>query len=99
MIDVSLTAPNVSPEDVRDGLCDGPSERIATLQDLVSQRRQLSSQLKLHVDSFSEDLLEDMVSRVQRMVLEFRDAIARQEEPFWVLEERHRLFAAAESMG
>lgn len=90
MIDVSLTAPNASPEDVRVGLCDGPSERIATLQDFVSQRRQLSSQLKLHVDSFSEDLLEDMESKVQRMVLEFRDAIARQEAHFKVLKEHYR---------
>ncbi|KAK2038745.1 tryptophan synthase beta subunit-like PLP-dependent enzyme [Colletotrichum somersetense] len=84
-------------------LCDGLNERVATLHDLVNQRSQLSRQLKLDVDVFSENMLGDMVLRVQRMVVEFRDALDRQQEPLWVLEERYRTlivcFAAAESMG
>ncbi|KAK2006811.1 pyridoxal-5'-phosphate-dependent protein beta subunit [Colletotrichum eremochloae] len=98
----SFKTPNASPEDMMDGLCNGLDERIATLHDLVGQRRQLSRQLELDVDGFSEDVLADMVSRVRHMVLEFRDAI-RQKEPLWVLEERYRTlivcFAAAESIG
>ncbi|KAK1978757.1 tryptophan synthase beta subunit-like PLP-dependent enzyme [Colletotrichum cereale] len=102
-VDLSFTISKTSPEDVMDGLCDGLGDRIATLHDLVNQRRQLSSELQLDVDGYSEDVLGDMVSTVQRMVLEFRDALAGREEPLWVLEERYRTliicFAAAESMG
>ncbi|KAK2050949.1 hypothetical protein LY76DRAFT_497699, partial [Colletotrichum caudatum] len=102
-IDAPFTIHDASLQGVMDGLCNGLMERAATLRDLVGQRRQLSSQLKLDVDGFSEDVLWNMLSRVQRMLVEFRDVLDRQEEPLWVLEERYRTlivcFAAAESMG
>ncbi|OHE99335.1 pyridoxal-5'-phosphate-dependent protein beta subunit [Colletotrichum orchidophilum] len=99
---VSHMTPEIAPEDLMDALCHGLRERVATFQDLVQQRSQLSSQLGLDVDRYSEGVLENMVSIVQRMVIEFNDAIQRK-EPLWVLEERYRTlivcFAAAESMG
>ncbi|KAI6372860.1 hypothetical protein MCOR25_003597 [Pyricularia grisea] len=92
-----------TPEDGMHALCDGLGKRIETLKSLVKQRRELSIQLGLDVDDYSEGTLEEMVSRAQRMVLELNDALAQGKEPMWVLEERYRAivlcFAAAESMG
>ncbi|KAK2742396.1 pyridoxal-5'-phosphate-dependent protein beta subunit [Colletotrichum kahawae] len=100
---VSHTTPERTPEDLMDALCNGLRERVATLQNLVQQRQQLSNQLGLDMDDYSETVLGSMVSRVQRMVIEFDDAIVQRKEPLWVLEERYRTlivcFAAAESMG